>query len=131
MPAAATAPGCGCGNANCNASPTRPGWRSRSPTSRPARAKWNKIEHRRFAFIGQNWRARPLVSYRVIVQLIAATTTKTGLKVHCELDPNTYPKGIKVSDKEMAEINLTRADFHGDWNYTISPQQPRNSAIIV
>ena len=89
----------------------------------PGTSKWNKIEHRLFSFISQNWRARPLVSYRVIVQLIAATTTSTGLKVDCELDTNTYAKGIVVSDAEMAAINLTRADFHGDWNYTISPRQ--------
>jgi transposase len=88
----------------------------------PGTSKWNKIEHRLFSFISQNWRARPLVSYRVIVQLIAATTTSTGLKVDCELDTNTYAKGIVVSDAEMAAINLTRADFHGDWNYTISPR---------
>ncbi len=88
----------------------------------PGTSKWNKIEHRLFSFITQNWRARPLVSYRVIVQLIAATTTSTGLKVDCELDTNTYAKGIVVSDAEMAAINITRADFHGDWNYTISPR---------
>ena len=87
----------------------------------PGTSKWNKIEHRLFSFISQNWRAKPLVSYRVIVDLIAATTTKTGLSVICELDSNTYPKGIAVSDKEMDAINITRAEFHGDWNYTISP----------
>ena len=87
----------------------------------PGTSKWNKIEHRLFSFISQNWRAKPLVSYRVIVDLIAATTTKTGLTVLCELDPNAYPKGIAVSDKEMDAINITRAEFHGDWNYTISP----------
>jgi hypothetical protein len=97
----------------------------------PGTSKWNKIEHRLFSFISQNWRARPLVSYRAIVQLIAATTTTTGLNVHCELDPNAYPKGIKVSDEEMAAINLTRADFHGDWNYTIAPQPPPNDAVIT
>ena len=88
----------------------------------PGTSKWNKIEHRLFSFISQNWRARPLVSYRVIVQLIAATTTSTGLKVDCQLDTNIYAKGIVVSDAEMAAINLTRADFQGDWNYTISPR---------
>jgi hypothetical protein len=88
----------------------------------PGTSKWNKIEHRLFSFITQNWRGRPLVSYAVIVQLIAATTTKTGLKVHCEIDPNTYPAGIKVSDAEIACINLHRHDFHGDWNYTIIPE---------
>jgi hypothetical protein len=87
----------------------------------PGTSKWNKIEHRLFSFISQNWRARPLVSYRVIVDLIAATTTKTGLVVHCELDKNLYQKGITVSDDDMAAINISRNDFHGDWNYTISP----------
>jgi Rhodopirellula transposase DDE domain len=95
----------------------------------PGTSKWNKIEHRLFSFISQNWRAKPLVSYKVIVELIAATTTRTGLTVHCELDQNRYPKGIVVSDAEMATINITRADFHGDWNYTISPA--RNRALIL
>jgi transposase len=95
----------------------------------PGTSKWNKIEHRLFSFISQNWRARPLVSYQTIVQLIAGTTTSTGLKVHCELDTNVYPKGIVVSDQEMAAIHITRDDFHGDWNYTISPNQ--NDASIV
>ena len=87
----------------------------------PGTSKWNKIEHRLFSFISQNWRAKPLVSYRVIVDLISATTTKTGLTVRCEIDQNTYPKGITVSDAEMAAINITRHDFHGEWNYTIKP----------
>jgi hypothetical protein len=78
----------------------------------PGTSKWNKIEHRLFSFITQNWRAKPLVSYRVIVDLIAATTTETGLKVHCELDTNSYSKGITVSDQEMAAINIKLADFH-------------------
>ena len=88
----------------------------------PGTSKWNKIEHRLFSFITQNWRGRPLVSYQVIVQLIAATTTKTGLKVRCELDTNAYPKGIKITDAEMKALNLHRHDFHGEWNYTIAPQ---------
>jgi Rhodopirellula transposase DDE domain len=95
----------------------------------PGTSKWNKIEHRLFSFISQNWRAKPLVSYKVIVDLIAATTTRTGLTVHCELDQNRYPKGIVVSDAEFAAINITRADFHGEWNYTISPA--RNRALIL
>jgi hypothetical protein len=90
----------------------------------PGTSKWNKIEHRLFSFITQNWRGKPLVSHQVIVQLIAATTTKTGLKVHCELDPNTYPAGTKVTAAEIARINLHRHDFHGDWNYTIMPTGP-------
>src|SRR6266403_4907321 len=88
----------------------------------PGTSKWNKIEHRLFSFITINWRGRPLRSYRTIVQLIAATTTKTGLKVRCELDQNTYPAGIKVSDAEMEAVNITRHDFHGEWNYTVSPK---------
>src|ERR1700674_5395221 len=87
----------------------------------PGTSKWNKIEHRLFSFISQNWRAQPLVSYRVIVDLISATTTKTGLTVRCELDTGQYPSGIVVSDAEMSAINIKRAEFHGEWNYTISP----------
>jgi hypothetical protein len=88
----------------------------------PGTSKWNKIEHRLFSFITGNWRGKPLVSHQVIVQLIAATTTNSGLTVRCRLDENTYPAGIKVSDGEMAAVNLTRHDFHGEWNYTISPK---------
>lgn len=88
----------------------------------PGTSKWNKIEHRLFSFITQNWRGKPLVSYQAIVQLIAATTTDAGLKVRCQLDQNTYPAGIKVSDTEVEAVNLTRHDFHGEWNYTISPK---------
>jgi Rhodopirellula transposase DDE domain len=88
----------------------------------PGTSKWNKIEHRLFSFITQNWRGRPLVSYQTIVQLISATTTDTGLKVQCEIDPNAYPAGVKVTDAEMDAINIHRHEFHGDWNYTISPQ---------
>jgi hypothetical protein len=84
----------------------------------PGTSKWNKTEHRLFSFISMNWRAKPLVSYRVIVDLIAATTTKAGLTVRCELDPGFYPKGITVSDQEMAAINIVRNAFHGEWNYT-------------
>ena len=96
----------------------------------PGTSKWNKIEHRLFSFISQNWRATPLVSYRVIVDLIAATTTGTGLKVLCELDENCYPKGIAVSDAEMDALNIHRADFHGEWNYTISPTRQADGAVI-
>ena len=87
----------------------------------PGTSKWNKIEHRLFSLITQNWRGRPLVSHQAIVQLIAATTTNAGLKVRCEIDPNTYPAGLKVPNAEMARINLHRHDFHGEWNYTIRP----------
>ena len=87
----------------------------------PGTSKWNAIEHKLFAFISMNWRAKPLVSYRVIIDLIGATTTKTGLTVHCELDDAPYPKGIAIPDRDMERISLHRATFHGDWNYTIRP----------
>jgi hypothetical protein len=89
----------------------------------PGTSKWNKIEHRLFSFITMNWRGKPLRSYRTIVQLIAATTTDTGLKVRAELDERKYPKGLKVSDTQLAAVNISRHSFHGDWNYTISPCQ--------
>ena len=95
----------------------------------PGTSKWNAIEHRLFAFISQNWRATPLVSYRVIVDLIGATTTRTGLSVRCELDPNRYPKGVTVSDAEMAELNIARDEFHGEWNYTLSPRPPDQALV--
>jgi hypothetical protein len=90
----------------------------------PGTSKWNRIEHRLFSFISMNWRAKPLVSYLVIVQLIASTTTDTGLTVTCQLDGATYEKGIKVSDAEMASLNIQPASFHGEWNYTIMPRRP-------
>jgi transposase len=96
----------------------------------PGTSKWNKIEHRLFSFVTQNWRAKPLISYRVTVDLIAATTPKTGLKVYCELDANSYPKGIAVSDAEMASLNIQRASFHGEWNYTIAPSNHAHEAIV-
>jgi len=88
----------------------------------PGTSKWNKIEHRLFSFITMNWRGRPLTSYRVMVQLIANTTTTKGLKVNAELDEGYYPTGIKISDKELAAVPLTRNEFHGDWNYTVHPK---------
>jgi len=87
----------------------------------PGTSKWNKIEHRLFSFISQNWRGKPLISHEVIVNLISATKTKTGLEVECGIDPNIYPKGIKVSDKELSAVNLLKDAFHGEWNYTIKP----------
>lgn len=95
----------------------------------PGTSKWNKIEHRLFSFISMNWRAKPLVSYRVIVDLISATTTDAGLQVRCELDKNSYPKGVVVSDQEMAKIKILRADFHGEWNYTIRPRNETDRAV--
>ena len=95
----------------------------------PGTSKWNKIEHRLFSFITMNWRAKPLVSYQVIIDLIGATTTDKGLTVRCELDDAAYQKGIKVSDAEMATINIVRDAFHGEWNYTISPGNRSNGAV--
>ena len=92
----------------------------------PGTSKWNKIEHRLFSFITQNWRAKPLVSHRVIVDLIGATTTRTGLSVRCELDQGQYPKGVTISDDQMAAIRISRDDFHGEWNYTIAPAIKRS-----
>ena len=87
----------------------------------PGTSKWNKIEHRLFSHITQNWRGRPLVSHAVFVNLIANTATQHGLTVQAELDTGTYPTGIKVSDEVLAAVNLMPASFHGDWNYTIAP----------
>lgn len=87
----------------------------------PGTSKWNKIEHRLFSFITQNWRGKPLVTHEVIVNLIAATTNAKGLKVRCELDANTYPSGLKVSPEQMSQVHLKPHDFHGEWNYDIEP----------
>jgi hypothetical protein len=87
----------------------------------PGTSKWNKIEHRLFSFISMNWRGRPLVDYQTIVNLIAATTTKTGLKVKARLDKKTYHRGIKVTDFEFKKLNIQKHDFHGEWNYTVKP----------
>jgi transposase len=88
----------------------------------PGTSKWNKIEHRLFSFISKNWRGQPLTSLRVIVSLIAGTTTRKGLKVHAEIDDRSYPAGIKVPDEEMDLINIRREQFHGEWNYEILPR---------
>jgi len=90
----------------------------------PGTSKWNKIEHRMFCHITQTWRGKPLVSRETVVELIASTTTRTGLIVRCELDTRDYPKGIKVSDEEMDALNITGDTFHPEWNYTISPTAP-------
>jgi hypothetical protein len=87
----------------------------------PGTSKWNKIEHRLFSFISMNWRGKPLLSYQVIVNLIAATTTARGLQVKAALDRNDYPAGTKVSNEELARVNLKPARFHGNWNYTVVP----------
>jgi len=87
----------------------------------PGTSKWNKIEHRMFSYISLNWRGKPLISHEVIVNLIAGTITRTGLKIQAELDTNVYPKGIQVTDKELEKVQIQKADFHGEWNYTILP----------
>jgi len=88
----------------------------------PGTSKWNKIEHRLFCHITQNWRGCPLSSHAAVVDLIAATTTTAGLKVECVLDPRRYAKGLKVSNKEMARLNIQGDEFHPEWNYTIAPR---------
>jgi len=87
----------------------------------PATSKWNKIEHQLFSFISKNWRGKPLLTHEVIVNLIAATTPRTGLKVYARLDPDSYPKGIKVTDQQLAAVNLQGDPFHPEWNYLIAP----------
>lgn len=87
----------------------------------PGTSKWNKIEHRLFSHITMNWRARPLTSLEVVVNLIANTSTTKGLKVKAKIDKNIYPKGVVVTDQELRKVNITRNDFHGEWNYTIKP----------
>ncbi|HED14145.1 MAG TPA: ISAzo13 family transposase, partial [Gammaproteobacteria bacterium] len=89
----------------------------------PGTSKWNKIEHRLFSFISLNWRGKPLTSYQVIINLIASTTTKTGLTVKARLDEKLYTKGKKVTDQEMKSLKLLKNKFHGEWNYTIKPRK--------
>jgi hypothetical protein len=89
----------------------------------PGTSKWNKVEHRLFSFITNNWRGKPLVSHQAIVSLIASTRTNKGLIVKAALDENTYETGIEVSDEQMAALKLVRAAFNGEWNYTIKPRR--------
>jgi hypothetical protein len=88
----------------------------------PATSKWNRIEHRLFSFISINWRAKPLISRQVIIDLIAATTTSTGLKVYAQLDERTYPDKVKVPDADLAAVQIDRHTFHPEWNYRIKPR---------
>ncbi|MEF2554653.1 hypothetical protein VQ042_25805, partial [Aurantimonas sp. A2-1-M11] len=90
----------------------------------PGTSKWNRIEHRLFCHITQNWRGHPLTDRRAVVELIGATTTKTGLKVECALDTRIYEKGLRVSDAKIAGLDITGDAFHPEWNYTIKPRQP-------
>ena len=98
----------------------------------PGTSKWNKVvEHRLFSAISTNWRGRPLTSHEVVVDLIGATSTKTGLRVHAERDVTRYPNGVKVNDEDLASVDLKPHDFHGEWNYTIGgsrPPPPRKQA---
>lgn len=87
----------------------------------PGTSKWNKIEHRMFSMVSLNWRGRPLETLETIIELISSTTTSTGLRVYAQLDHRTYEKGTEVSDEQLARVQITRHDFHGDWNYTVSP----------
>jgi hypothetical protein len=87
----------------------------------PGTSKWNKIEHKMFSYITQNWRGRPLISHEVVINLIANTSTRSGLKIRAELDTGHYETGKKVSDEELEKIKIKHAIFHGDWNYVISP----------
>ena len=93
----------------------------------PGTSKWNRVEHRLFSFMTINWRGRPLTSYQAIVELAAATTTRGGLRVMAQHDSRSYPTGVKVTDAQLADINLVRHDWHGDWNYTISTIARRTS----
>ena len=98
----------------------------------PGTSKWNKIEHRLFSYISQNWRGKPLINHEVIVNLIANTTTSKGLLVKCSIDENKYSKGIKVTESELANILLEKGEFHGDWNYKIIPHiKPQNAEVIL
>jgi len=97
----------------------------------PGTSKWNKIEHRLFAWISQNWRGKPLVSYAVILKLLAATTTEAGLSVQCQLDMNSYPTGRKISDEEMATLSLVPDSFHGEWNSTLRPRKTEIDTVIL
>jgi Rhodopirellula transposase DDE domain len=92
----------------------------------PGTSKWNKIEHRLFSFISTNWRGKPLISHEVIINLISNITTTTGLKVYAQLDDRKYEKGIKVTNTQLAIINITRNTFHGDWNYTVTPSHAQS-----
>jgi hypothetical protein len=97
----------------------------------PGTSKWNKIEHRLFSYITMNWRGKPLTSYEVIVNLIAATTTLKGLKVKCMLDKNEYQKGIKITKEEVEELGIFPDEFHGEWNYTFKPKKEGNAGFIL
>jgi hypothetical protein len=120
-----------CGRLNWPNWPPRPAWRSPWPTTRPGRRSGTRIEHKMFSFISMNWRGRPLVSYRTLIELISATTTTSGLTIRAEADLNTYRTGTVVTDRELASVPLTPHDFHGDWNYTIAHWDKRIAAATM
>ena len=95
----------------------------------PGTSKWNKVAHRLFSHISMNWRGQPLISHEVVVNLISGTKPKSGLRVKAKLDQNTYPTQIKVSDEELQNVNLVAHDFHGDWNYTITPEKRKKKIV--
>ena len=95
----------------------------------PGTSKWNKIEHRMFSHITRNWRGRPLISHEVIIKLIANTTRQTGLRIRAKLDTHHYPTGVSVTDAELAALSLKRADFHGEWNYTLLPRRQVKQSV--
>jgi hypothetical protein len=97
----------------------------------PGNSKWNKVEHRLFSFISINWGGKPLRTFRTIVELIASTTTDAGLEIRAELDQNKYATKVKISKDELAEVNLSRHSFHGDWNYTVSPNSNKKLFVII
>ena len=109
--------------------PANWGSRSRFAIWPPGTSKWNRIEHRLFSFISQNWRGKPLRTLATIVSLISATTTSTGLKVYCDVDENDYPKGVAIDDAQINALDIRRAEFHGEWNYTFLPT-PQIAAVI-
>ena len=97
----------------------------------PGTSKWNKIEHRLFSHISMNWRGKPLISHEVIIQLIAATTTRSGLRVTAHSDTGKYPDKLKVTDQEMQNLNLVRSEFHGDWNYALRPRKVSRTVNVI
>ena len=119
MAPTATAPDCG--RPSCRRSRTGTGLHIQVCHFPPGTSKWNRIEHRLFSFITQNWRAVPLISLEVIINLIGATTTRTGLSVYAQLDERTYPTAVTVSDGELAAVSFNGHDFHPEWNYVINP----------
>jgi hypothetical protein len=97
----------------------------------PGTSKWNKIEHRMFSFISINWRGQPLVSFETVINMISATTTKSGLKIRALLDTNDYPTGVKITDRQMKDLQVTPHELHGQWNYTITPRTGESDSVAT